>query len=79
MNAQDSADKNKAKHISKLNKMIPKLEDDTKCFLENIRNKKYHNIKSEMFFILRELDRADAQCQELEHRAEEYHRYQVTL
>ena len=79
MNAQDSADRKKATNINILNKMIPKLEEDTKLFLENIKHKKYHNIKSKIFYILTESDRADAQCHELEHRAEEYHRYQVTL
>ncbi len=59
MNAQDSADRNKATHIQNLKKMIPKLEEDSKTFLENIRHSKYHNITSEMFYILRELDRAD--------------------
>ena len=69
MNAQDSADRNKATHISILNKMIPKLEERTKDFLENIKHKKYHNIHSEMFFILRELDRAEGQCRVLERQA----------
>ena len=60
MNAQDSADRKKATNINILNKMIPKLEEDTKLFLENIKHKKYHNIKSKIFYILTELDRADA-------------------
>lgn len=79
MNAQDSADRNKATHIQKLKAMIPRLEDDSKVFLEFIKNNRFHSIESEMFGVLRELDRAEAQCKALEHKAAEYNRYQFTL